>query len=248
MASPAELDLVTHDAAAAKRGAPDLMASGSFAARSTKDRDVARVLPVDAAADGDGGGGEPASPGAVAPASLVHAAGLRHGVAEVMAVSPGGDRILLRRRPADDPLAPDTWDVSARAHLLPEDGGDAASAARRALREAGLGTTGLGGVALEPAAGGPEHRRLEFKVGACVENVVVHSFVARLAAEDERKAKADGAAGDAGGDAAAKPAPANAAAAEERVWLDKGAALAMLEGDPAVCSPFLAAGKKVWFG
>jgi hypothetical protein len=240
MASPKELDLLTHDKAAGKPGAPDLTAQGSFAATRGGD-----VLPVEGdAGGGDDDGGAAAEPGATASASLVHSTGLKHGIAEVLVVSaPSGllpPRVLLRRRPADDPLAPDRWDVSATAHLLPEDAGDAEAAARRALRAAGLPS----GVRLAPL---PERReRLEFAVGGFVENVVVHGFT--CAVDDE-----GGGGGGGGADAASSGAPAppppsgKGPDGAERTWIAKEDALRMLTEEPAVCSPFLLAGKKAWF-
>jgi hypothetical protein len=228
MASPQELNLLSTDKAASRPGAPDLTSAGSFARAPKK---AESPLPV-IGGNGDGA----AATGATASAATVHSLGLRHAVAEVMVFSPSSSsssgsshrRVLLRRRRKDDELAPDTFDATASAHLLSDDNGDPRSAAARALRQAGLPST----LELKPVGDGapPEHHRLEFPLGAAVENVVVHSFEAEVAAGSEG---------------------AGAAAADgcERVWLDAEEARAMLSADPAVVSPFLAVGgMKRWFG
>lgn len=228
MASAQQRDLLTHDAAAGKPGAPDLTASGSFAAAHA---DKEQRLPVQGD-DAGNGNGNAAEPGATASADLVHACGLKHGLAEVLLTSGSGSRVLLRRRPADDPLAPDMWDVSASAHLLPEDDGDAEVAARRAMKLAGLPS----GAELRPL---PERReRLAFAVGGFVENVVVHGFTCAVD---------DAPAGAASDDAPPPPASGKSPDGAERAWLAKGDAARMLVDEPAVCSPFLLAGKKAWF-
>lgn len=222
MASPKELNLLAHDEAALRPEAPDLTATGSFAKHADP------RLPVLGDQNGNGDGA-PATAGATAPSSLVHEHGLRHALVEVMVVSPNR-RVLLRRRRKDDEVAPDTFDVSASAHLLPGDHGDALAAAKRALAEAGLDADRL---TLKPLSGEPERHRLEFPVGAAIENVEVHCF------------QAEGEAGEAGAAGGNGTPPPDGA---ERVWLDADDARRMLSEDPAVCSPFLAAGMKRWFG
>ena len=75
-----------------------------------------------------------------APRSVVHARGLRHRAAHILAFDAGG-RLYLQRRAFTKECSPGRWDTSAAGHLA--SGEDYATAARRELAEE-LGVAPLG--------------------------------------------------------------------------------------------------------
>ena len=89
---------------------------------------------------------------------------------------------------------------------------------------------------------------INIPVGGFIENVVVHGFTCEVGEET----KCGSSSSSAGG--ASAPGSGSAAATTtkgpdgvERAWLPRGDALRMIAQEPAVCSPFLLAGKKAWF-